>query len=87
MMVNGATSFDQMNSFQSTLKFLVRGIKDIYTREVSGEMAELDIKITGNANQLARELERKNLDKFKVKITGLTMNKITLQLSEKEIEQ
>ncbi len=87
MIVNGATSFDQLNSFQSTLKFFIRGIKDIYTREVSGEMAELDIKITGNANQLARELERKNLDKFKVKITGLTMNKVTLQLSEKEIEE
>ena len=87
MIVNGATSFDQINSFQSTLKFLIRGVKDIYTREVSGEMAEFDIKITGNANQLARELGRKNLDKFNVKITGLTMNKITLQLSEKEIEQ
>ena len=61
----------------------MRGVKDIYTRNVSGDMAELDVKITGNANQLRRELEKKDLDKFSVKIIGLTMNKITLQLSEK----
>jgi hypothetical protein len=50
-------------------------------------MAELDVKITGNANQLARELERKDLDKFEVKIVGLTMNKITLQLSEQQVPE
>ncbi len=87
IIVKGATSFSEINNFQNTLKFLVRGIKNIDTREISGDMAEFDIKITGNANQLARELERKDLDKFKVKITGLTMNKITLQLSEKKIEE
>jgi len=87
LMVNGISSFDQLNSFQSTLKFYIRGIKDIYTREVSGSIAELDVKMTGNANQLARELERKNLDKFKVRIIGLTMNKITLQLSEKQMQE
>ncbi len=87
LIVNGVTSFDQLNSFQSTLKFYIRGIKDIYTREVSGSIAELDVKMTGNANQLARELERKNLDKFKVRIIGLTMNKITLQLSEKQMQE
>ncbi|MDZ7330483.1 MAG: hypothetical protein ONB31_00720 [candidate division KSB1 bacterium] len=87
LIVNGINSFDQLNSFQSTLKFYIRGIKDIYTREVSGSIAELDVKMTGNANQLARELERKNLDKFKVRIIGLTMNKITLQLSEKQMQE
>jgi len=84
--VKGITSFNQLNNFNNTLKFLIRGVKDVYTREVSGDMAELDVKITGNANQLAREMERKDLDQFAVKIVGLTMNKITIQLSEKEIQ-
>ncbi len=84
--VKGITSFIQLNDFNSNLKFLIRGIKDIYTRQVSEDQAELDVKITGNANQLARELEHKDLGKFKAKITGLTMNKIGLQLSEKEPE-
>lgn len=85
--VKGITSLNQLNNFTNTMKFLIRGVKDIYTREVSGDMAELDVKITGNANQLAREMERKDLDKFAVKISGLTMNKITLQLSEKAIQE
>jgi hypothetical protein len=84
--VKGITSFNQLNNFNNTLKFLVRGVKDIYTRQISEEMAELDVKLTGNANQLAREIERKDLDRFVVKIVGLTMNKITIQLSEKEIQ-
>jgi hypothetical protein len=87
MVVYGFKSFDQLNNFKNTIKFLVRGVKDIYSRDMKGDMAEMDIKITGNANQLARELERKDLDKFKVKITGLSMNKITLQLSEKAIQE
>ena len=87
IVVQGIESFNQLNNFKNTLKFLVRGIKDIYTREIKESTAELDVKITGNADQLARELERKDLDRFEVKIVGLTMNKITLQLSEKEVQQ
>lgn len=85
--VKGFTSFSQLNNFNNTLKYFVRGIKDIYTRQVSDDIAELDVKITGNANQMARELERKDLDKFQAKIIGLTMNKITVQISEKEIPE
>ena len=83
VVVQGVQSFSQLDNFKNTIKYLVRGVKDIYSRKVSGELAELDVKITGNGNQLARELEKKDLDKFKVKIIGLSMNKITLQLSEK----
>lgn len=87
MVVYGFKSFDQLNNFKNTVKFLVRGVKDIYSREVKGDMAEMDVKITGNANQLARELEKKDLDRFQVKVTGLTMNKITLQIVEKNIQE
>jgi len=87
MIVHGVNSFDQIDNFKNTLKFLIRGIKDVYTRDITESMAELDVKITGNADQLARELKRKDLDKFQVKIIGLTMNKITLELSEKQIQQ
>ncbi len=83
LVVHGIKSFTQVNDFKNTVKYFVRGVKDIYNRNIAGDMAELDVKITGNANQLARELEKKDLDKFTVKIIGLTMNKITLQLTEK----
>ncbi len=83
VILQGITSFNEVTDFSSTLKYLVRGVKEIYTREVSGDQAELDVKITGNANQLARELERKDLDKFQIKVVGLTMNKLTLKISTK----
>jgi len=87
MVIHGVTSFSQVNDFKNTLKFFIRGIKDVYNRKITENLAELDVKITGNANQLARELERKDLDKFQVKVIGLTMNKLTIQLSEKEIQE
>ncbi len=83
LVVHGVNSFTQVNDFKNTVKYLIRGVKEIYNRNIAGSMAELDVKLTGNANQLARELEKKDLDKFSVKIMGLTMNKVTLQLSEK----
>lgn len=83
VILQGITSFNEVTDFSSTLKYLVRGVKETYTREASGDHAELDVKITGNANQLARELERKDLDKFQVKVVGLTMNKLTLKISTK----
>lgn len=83
VVVHGAKSFTQINDFKNTVKYLIRGVKDIYSRDIIGTTAELDVKITGNANQLARELEKKDLDKFKVKIISLTMNKVTLELQEK----
>jgi len=83
LVVHGVKSFTQVNDFKNTVKYLIRGVKEIYNRNIAGTMAELDVKLTGNANQLARELEKKDLDKFDVKIIGLTMNKVTLQLTEK----
>jgi hypothetical protein len=83
VVVHGIKSFTQVNDFKNTMKYLIRGVQDIYNRNIAGSMAELDVKLTGNANQLARELEKKDLDKFEVKILGLTMNKVTLQLTEK----
>jgi len=84
LIVHGINSFSEVNDFNNTVKYLVRGVKDIYNRNIAGNMAELDVKITGNANQLARELEKKDLDKFAVKIVGLSMNKITLELTGKQ---
>jgi hypothetical protein len=81
--VQGVESFSQINDFKTTLKYYIRGIKDIYQRSFSTGMAELDVKLTGNAEQLARELEQKDLEKFDVKIVGLTMNQIRLKIASK----
>jgi hypothetical protein len=83
IVIKNVDSFSQVNDFKSNVKYYVRGIKDIYQRKFSSEIAELDVKLTGNANQLARELELKDFDNFSVKILEISMNKITMTLVPK----
>lgn len=83
LVVKDVESFAQINDFKTTLKYYIRGIKDIYQRRFVEGLAELDVKLTGNADQLARELERKDLEKFEVKVTGMTMNQIMLKIASK----
>jgi len=85
LVVQDIESFTQMNDFKTTLKYYIRGVKDIYQRNFSGGVAELDVKLTGSADQLARELERKDLDKFSVKVLGASMNKITIKIAPKSV--
>lgn len=87
LIVVDVKSFSQINEFKSTLRYYIRGIKDIYQRQFLGDRAELDVKITGNADQMARELERKDFEKFDVQILATTMNKITLKLTAKSFNE
>lgn len=73
-------SFTQLNEFKNSLKFYLRGVKDIYQRNFAGGTAELDLKISGNAEQIAREFEKRDFGKFKVAVSGLTANRITARL-------
>jgi len=83
LQVLGIQTFSQASDFSSTVKYYIRGIKSVNQRNVAGGAAEYDVKITGNADQLARELERKDFEKFNVKVTAVTPNKITLRLLAK----
>jgi hypothetical protein len=82
--VSGIESFTQLNDFKSTIKFYIRGIKDVYQRNFNAGNAELDLKITGNAEQLARQLEAKDFEKFDVQVVGITMNKVAAKILPKE---
>ena len=44
----------------------------------------MDLKITGNAEQLARQLEAKDFEKFDVQVVGITMNKVAAKILPKE---
>ncbi|MBN2011004.1 flagellar assembly protein T N-terminal domain-containing protein [candidate division KSB1 bacterium] len=83
LVVKNIDSFTQLNDVKTTIKFYVRGIKDIFQRNFADQVAEFDVKLTGNADQLARELERKDFEKFNVQVQGLSMNKITIAVSPK----
>lgn len=79
--VNGLESQAQLNEFIGVLKYFMRGVKQVNQRNYAAGTAEVDVKITGNANQLSRELERKDLDKFEAKVNRATPNTISLTLS------
>ncbi len=83
LVVRNLDSFTQLNDVKTTIKYYIRGVKDIFQRNFGGNVAEFDVKLTGNANQLARELERKDFEKFAVKVIGLSMNKITISVTPK----
>jgi len=83
IIVKGLDSFTQLNDFKTTVKYYIRGIKDIYQRSFNAGIAELDVKITGNTEQLARELEHKDFEKFSVQVIGITMNKVEVKVTPK----
>lgn len=80
--VTGVASFSDLNSFKGILSTYFRGIKNINQRNFIAGTAELDVDITGNAEQLSRELERKSLDNFTVKLTRVSQNQINLILGK-----
>jgi hypothetical protein len=86
--VEGFQSYNELQDFINKMKYYVRGVKSVNERGVSGAFANLDVKIVGNAGQLARELERKNLEPFTLKVTGSSMNRVEVAIKhEGEAQQ
>jgi hypothetical protein len=83
LLILGIQSFAQLDNFKSSLKYYVRGIESVNQKSYGGGVAELDIETKGTADQLARELQLKDLEKFKVEVTGVSPNKVTIKLSSK----
>jgi len=80
--ISGVESFADLDAFKGILSTYFRGIKNIRQRNFAANTAELDIEITGNAEQLSRELERKSLDDFKIKLTRVSQNQINMILGK-----
>ena len=83
LQVLGIKNMSQLQNFQTTLKFYIRGIESIEQRSFAAGTGVLDVQTKGNAQQLAQEMEQKNLEKFTVEVTGVSANKITIKITEK----
>lgn len=75
-------SFTQLNQFKNALRYYIRGIIDLQQRNFTETVADIDVEIRGNAEKLAQELEGKTIGKFKVKVIGLSANKITVSIED-----
>jgi hypothetical protein len=80
--VQGYRSYTELQKFTGLLKHYLRGVKSLNQRSAAGGYANLDVKIIGNAQQLARELERKNLSPFQVEVTSVTPNRIDIKIMQ-----
>ncbi|MCI0696904.1 hypothetical protein L0337_33480 [candidate division KSB1 bacterium] len=80
--VQGYRNYNELQKFSTTLKYYLRGVKEVFQRSAAGGYANFDIKIVGSAKQLARELGNKNLSPFKVEVTGATANRVDIKIAD-----
>jgi hypothetical protein len=80
--VQGYRNYNELQKFSNTLKYYLRGVKEVFQRSAAGGYANFDVKIVGSAKQLARELGNKNLSPFKVEVTGATANRVDIKIAD-----
>ncbi len=80
--VQGYQNYAELQKFSGVLKSYIRGIKNVYERGSAAGYATLDVKIIGNAQQLARELANKDLDPFEAEVTNVSANRIDLKIKQ-----
>ena len=84
LVVTGLDNFTQASDFKNALQFSTRGVKNIFQRNVANGMAEYDLQISGNSEQLARELDQRDMGEFTLAVTGATANKVNVRAVKKE---
>ncbi len=81
LLVTGINSYNEAANFRGNLGFAARGIKSVNQRNLAASTAEYDVQIQGNADQLARELDGRELKGYTLSVQGVTANKITIRLA------
>ncbi len=84
LLISGMNSFTEASNFKNALQFTARGVKNVFQRNVAGGTAEYDIQISGNAEQLARELDQRDIGDYSLAVVGATANKVTLKAVRKQ---
>jgi len=82
LQVTNISSFGQLNLFKNSLKYYVRGIQAVNQRDFSGGTALFDIDMKGNAEQLASELDAKEIEGLRLKVTAVSANKVTVRIAQ-----
>ncbi len=80
LMVTGLRSYTDASHFRGALTYLGRGIKAVNQRQIAGSVGEFDVEIAGTADQLARELDQRQVSDYLVDVTGATANQVTISI-------
>ncbi len=80
LQVTNIASFSQLSIFKNSLKYYIRGIQSVNQRSFAGGSAHFDIDIKGTAEQMASELDAKEIEGMKLQVTALSQNKISVKI-------
>ncbi len=76
LIVTGLDTYQALMNFKERLNAEAKGIRDIHQRSYAHGRVDMDIEIRGNAQGLADDIAAMSVNKRKVKITGITQNKV-----------
>ncbi|MDA8126853.1 MAG: flagellar assembly protein T N-terminal domain-containing protein [Deltaproteobacteria bacterium] len=80
LLVSGLDSYEDLLKFKDLLSAEVKGFKELHQRAYQKGHAELDLELRGNCQTLADDVAAMTLNKKKVKILGITANKVEVGL-------
>ncbi len=80
LQVLNITSFAQLNTLKNSLSYYIRGVQSVNQRSFGAGSALFDVDIKGNAEQMASELEAKEIEGIKLQVVGMTANKVTARI-------
>ena len=76
LVVSGLDSYETLQRFKDLLSTEVKGFKEVQQRAYRQGEAELDVEMRGNSRSLADDLMAMTLNQKKVKILGITANRV-----------
>jgi hypothetical protein len=76
LLVSGLASYEDLLSLKDLLSTEVKGFKEMHQRAYQRGQAEIDLEIRGNSQSLADDLAAMTLNKRKVRILGITANRV-----------
>jgi hypothetical protein len=76
LVVSGLDSYEALQQFKDLLSTEVKGFKEVQQRAYNRGEAELDVDLRGNSRSLADDLMAMTLNQKKVKILGITANRV-----------
>lgn len=85
--VTNISSFSQLNLLKNNLSYYVRGIQSVNQRSFAEGTALFDIDIKGTAEQMASELDAKEMEGLKLQVVGLSQNKVSVKIVQPEETQ
>jgi len=82
LVVSGIQELWQVATLKQILREQVKGVKEVIQQSFASDIAVFEVHMKGDAQRLAEELTLYNPGYFKLKVIGITPNKLDVKLVE-----